>query len=309
MAIKVEGITKLYGKQKALNNVSFSVPKGQVVGFLGPNGAGKSTMMKIITGFIQPTSGNVIINGVPVNSTSKDSRVDIGYMPENNPLYLDMYVKEYLQFVAKIYKLGRYSNKRVSELIELTGIVNEQNKKIGELSKGFRQRVGLAQALLNRPSVLILDEPTSGLDPNQIVEIRKIIADVGKEKTVLLSTHIMQEVEAICSSVIILNKGEIVANGPTSSIMLANSVGQQTVTLEILEPITASMLMEIKGVSTVKQSNLNENLWEVKSLDESDIRPAIFNFCIKNNLTLITLFEKTMQMEDVFQSVTHSSNS
>ncbi|MDY0347562.1 MAG: ATP-binding cassette domain-containing protein [Tenuifilaceae bacterium] len=309
MAIKVEGVTKLYGKQKVLNNVSFGVQKGQVVGFLGPNGAGKSTMMKIITGFIQPTSGNVTINGTPINSASKDSRFDIGYMPENNPLYHDMYVKEYLQFVAKIYKLGRYSNKRVKGLIELTGIVNEQNKKIGELSKGYRQRVGLAQALLNRPSVLILDEPTSGLDPNQIIEIRKIIADVGREKTVLLSTHIMQEVEAICSNVIILNKGEIVANGPTTSIMLDSSVKQQTVTVEIVEPITPGMLMGIEGVSNVEQSNINKNTWTVKSMAEKDIRPDIFNFCLKNNLTIITLFKKTMQMEDVFQTVTHSPNS
>ena len=309
MAIKVEGITKLYGEQKALNNVSFSVPKGQVVGFLGPNGAGKSTMMKIITGFIQPTSGNVTINGVSINSNSKDTRFDIGYMPENNPIYSDMYVKEYLEFVAKIYKLGRYSYKRVKELVELTGIGTEQNKRIGELSKGYRQRIGLAQALLNRPSVLILDEPTSGLDPNQIVEIRKIIADVGKEKTVLLSTHIMQEVEAICSNVIILNKGEIVADGLTSSIMLANSAGLQVVTVEILEPITAKDLMQIEGVSEVEQSSLNETTWIVKSLKENDIRPAIFNFCSNNNLTLVTLFKKTMQMEDVFQTVTHSSNS
>ncbi|HCX99477.1 MAG TPA: gliding motility-associated ABC transporter ATP-binding subunit GldA, partial [Bacteroidales bacterium] len=240
MSISVKGVTKLFGKQKALDNVSFSVPTSSVVGFLGPNGAGKSTMMKIITGYLKPTEGEVEVNGVSVNDGTKDFRKFIGYLPENNPLYTDMYVKEYLCFVAKIYGLGRFGVSRVNELIELTGIGNEQNKKIGQLSRGFRQRVGLAQALLNRPPVLILVDHTSGLGPNQIVEIRKIIVDVGKEKTVLLSTHIMQEVEAICSSVMIINKGKIIANDSTQNILKSQSIMGQSVHIELLNDVKES---------------------------------------------------------------------
>ncbi|HPF94606.1 MAG TPA: ATP-binding cassette domain-containing protein, partial [Tenuifilaceae bacterium] len=224
MSISVKDVTKVFGTQRALSNVSFSVPTSSVVGFLGPNGAGKSTMMKIITGYLKPTEGEVEVNGISINDDNTDFRRFIGYLPENNPLYTDMYVKEYLAFVAKVYKLGKLADKRVKELIDLTGIGYEQNKKIGQLSRGYRQRVGLAQALLNRPSVLILDEPTSGLDPNQIVEIRNIIADVGKEKTVLLSTHIMQEVEAICDSVMIINKGKIIANDSTQNVLATQGV-------------------------------------------------------------------------------------
>lgn len=304
MAIQVDGVTKLYGEQKALNNVSFSVPKGQVVGFLGPNGAGKSTMMKIISGFIQPTEGNVAVNGIPITNASKDYRNNIGYMPENNPLYTDMYVKEYLHFVANIYRLGKIGNRRVKELVELTGIGHEQNKKIGELSRGFRQRVGLAQALLNRPSVLILDEPTSGLDPNQIVEIRRIIADVGKEKTVLLSTHIMQEVEAICSRVIIINQGSIVANGTTSDVMQFASIDQQVVTLELAEPCTAEILRQISGVHQAESTSNDNRWWIIKSMSQEDIRPQIFRYCTEKNLTILTLNQKSMHMEEVFQTLT-----
>ncbi|MDX9769929.1 MAG: ATP-binding cassette domain-containing protein [Tenuifilaceae bacterium] len=304
MAIKVQNVTKLFGKQKALDNVSFEVPKGQVVGFLGPNGAGKSTMMKIITGFIQPTSGNVAVNGIAISNESREYRNNIGYMPENNPLYTEMYVKEYLHFVAKVYGLGRYGSKRIKDLIELTGIGYEQNKMIGELSRGYRQRVGLAQALLNRPSVLILDEPTSGLDPNQIVEIRKIIADVGKEKTVLLSTHIMQEVEAICSRVVILNKGVIVADGLTSDVMQHGNLDQQAVSIEVTSPITAEVLSKIDGVQLVDRVSNDGCQWIIKSSSKEDIRPAIFNFCAQNGITLITLNQKSIHMEEVFHSLT-----
>ncbi len=304
MAIQVDGVTKLYGDQKALNNVSFSVSKGQVVGFLGPNGAGKSTMMKIISGFIQPTKGNVTVNGIPIACASKDYRNNIGYMPENNPLYTDMFVKEYLSFVANIYGLGKIGKRRVKELVELTGIGHEQNKKIGELSRGYRQRVGLAQALLNRPSVLILDEPTSGLDPNQIVEIRRIIADVGKEKTVLLSTHIMQEVEAICSQVIIINQGSIVANGTTSDVMLFANIDQQIVNLELAEPSTADLLGQIKGVHQVECTSNDNRWWAIKSMSKEDIRPLVFRYCVEKNLTILTLNQKSMHMEEVFQSLT-----
>jgi ABC-2 type transport system ATP-binding protein len=304
MAILVENVTKLYGKQKALDNVSFKISKGQVVGFLGPNGAGKSTMMKIISGFIQPTKGDVVVNGIPIASSSKDYRNNIGYMPENNPLYTDMFVKEYLSFVAKVYGLGHIGNKRVKELVELTGIGHEQNKKIGELSRGYRQRVGLAQALLNRPSVLILDEPTSGLDPNQIVEIRKIIADLGKEKTVLLSTHIMQEVEAICSRVIIINKGAIVADGSTSEIMQTEAVGQQTITLELAQPCSANQFLGIEGVREVIPCADNGCSWLVSAMGKQDVRPLLFRFCVDNGLTILTMNQKSMHMEEVFQTLT-----
>lgn len=304
MAIQVQNVTKLFGNQKALSNVSFSVPKGQVVGFLGPNGAGKSTMMKIITGFIQPTTGNVTVNGIPISNADREYRNNIGYMPENNPLYSEMFVKEYLSFVAKVYRLGKFGHKRVKDLIELTGIGREQNKKIGELSRGYRQRVGLAQALLNRPSVLILDEPTSGLDPNQIVEIRKIISDVGLEKTVLLSTHIMQEVEAICSRVIILNQGKIVAEGKTSEVMHYGSAEQQAVSVEVTEPVTVELLKKIAGVNEIIPNSNNGCSWILKSEVNTDIRPAIFNFCAQNNITLITLSQKSIQMEEVFHTLT-----
>lgn len=304
MSIEVKNITKLYGTQKALNNVSFSVPNGQVVGFLGPNGAGKSTMMKIVTGYIQPNAGSVTVNGTNISSSNSDFRHTIGYMPENNPLYTEMFVKEYLHFVAKVYGLGKVANKRVKELVDLTGIGYEQNKKIGELSRGYRQRVGLAQALLNQPSVLILDEPTSGLDPNQIVEIRKIIADVGREKTVMLSTHIMQEVEAICSRVIILNKGTIVADGNTEEVMQYANLGQQVVSLETLEPISAQALSSIQGVEDVLPTSDNGCGWTLKSTQQEDVRPSVFRFCAQQNITIITLSMKSVQMEEVFQTLT-----
>lgn len=306
MSIQVQNVTKKFGNQKALDNVSFSIPSGQVIGFLGPNGAGKSTMMKIITGFIKPNEGNVLINGSPITNTQIDFRKFIGYLPENNPLYEDMFVKEYLCFVSEIYKLGRIGKKRVKELIELTGIGHEQNKKIGQLSRGYRQRVGLAQALLNRPSVLILDEPTSGLDPNQIVEIRKLIADVGKEKTVLLSTHIMQEVEAICSRVIILNHGNIVADDSTSNVLKNNGFGWQEVQIELIEEANPELLMQISGVNEVVSLPNQKNSWIVRSKSELDIRPNIFRFCVEKGLTLITLRQKSLQMEEVFQSLTQN---
>ncbi|MDD3891783.1 MAG: ATP-binding cassette domain-containing protein [Bacteroidales bacterium] len=303
MSISVKGVTKLFGKQKALDNVSFSVPTSSVVGFLGPNGAGKSTMMKIITGYLKPTEGEVEVNGVSVNDGTKDFRKFIGYLPENNPLYTDMYVKEYLCFVSKIYGLGRFGVRRVNELIELTGIGNEQNKKIGQLSRGFRQRVGLAQALLNRPPVLILDEPTSGLDPNQIVEIRKIIVDVGKEKTVLLSTHIMQEVEAICSSVMIINKGKIIANDSTQNILKSQSVMGQSVHIELINDVKESVLAKIPGVEEVVKMD-EPYSWLLSTTKAEDIRPSIFTFCAEQKLTVITLKQKSMQMEEVFQTLT-----
>jgi len=303
MSISVKDVTKVFGTQRALSNVSFSVPTSSVVGFLGPNGAGKSTMMKIITGYLKPTEGEVEVNGISINDDNTDFRRFIGYLPENNPLYTDMYVKEYLAFVAKVYKLGKLADKRVKELIDLTGIGYEQNKKIGQLSRGYRQRVGLAQALLNRPSVLILDEPTSGLDPNQIVEIRNIIADVGKEKTVLLSTHIMQEVEAICDSVMIINKGKIIANDSTQNVLATQGVKGQSVQIELLNHVDELLLKQIQGVDEVIQL-AEPNSWLMNSKSPTDIRPNVFSFCAEHKLTLLTLKQKSMQMEEVFQALT-----
>jgi ABC-2 type transport system ATP-binding protein len=231
MSIISKNITKLYGKQKALDDVSFAIQPGEVVGLLGPNGAGKSTMMKIITCFIPPTSGEVTVDGYDVMDNSIEVRKIIGYLPEHNPLYMDMYVKEYLLYIAGIYKLGKIKKERISEIIDITGLGPEQNKKIGALSKGFCQRTGLAQALLHYPDVLILDEPTSGLDPNQLLEIRNLIKKIGKEKTILLSTHIMQEVEAICDRVIIIHEGRIVADDSTSNLSKI-STNQDIITVE-----------------------------------------------------------------------------
>ncbi len=304
MSIKVSNVIKEFGKQKALDDVSFEVLSGSVVGFLGPNGAGKSTMMKIISGFIPQTSGIVEVNGINIENQEQDIRKYIGYLPESNPLYTDLYVKEYLTFVANIYKLGKNTSKRVSELIDLTGIGHEQNKKIGSLSKGYRQRVGLAQALIHNPSVLILDEPTSGLDPNQIVEIRKLIKDIGQEKTVLLSTHIMQEVEAICQKIIIINRGKIVADGSTSEIM-THSIGTDRVVLvEFIGEIGHEKLSSIKGVSAISREG---NAWLLSTKGQNDIRPEIFRFAVENGLTIITMQQKGMQLEEIFQSLTIQS--
>jgi ABC-2 type transport system ATP-binding protein len=301
MSILVKNITKLYGSQKALDNVSISIPSRQVVGFLGPNGAGKSTLMKIITGFIPPTEGVVEVNGISIDSDKVDFRKFIGYLPENNPLYPDMYVKEYLHFVAKVCKVGRFSNNRIKDLVELTGIGQEQNKKIGQLSKGYRQRVGLAQALLNRPAVLILDEPTSGLDPNQIVEIRNLIAEVGKDKTVMLSTHIMQEVEAMCQRVIIINKGSIVADGSTQQVMSMSTTKVHEIIVEFAETIDSQYLTSIMGVTNVHF--LGENRWQIQ-FSEGDPRPEIFRMAVEKGYTLIAMQQKSLQLQDAFKQLT-----
>lgn len=303
MSVKVESITKRYGQQVALNSVSFNVPAGEVVGLLGPNGAGKSTLMKIITGYLTPDGGTALINGNDISSPTYDFRRDIGYLPENNPLYPDMYVKEYLHWVAGVYGLGKETPKRVKAVVEATGIGHEQNKKIGSLSKGYRQRVGLAQALIHNPSVLILDEPTSGLDPNQILEIRSLIAEVGKDKTVILSTHIMQEVEAICNRIIIVNRGNVVADGPTAEIKtLTTSV--QNVLVEFTGSINPTLFASLPNVTSVNQ--LSENSWIISSAATDDIRPLVFNMARDNGYTLITLQRKSLQLEEVFQNLTQN---
>jgi ABC-2 type transport system ATP-binding protein len=303
MSIIVQGVTKFYGNQKALDNISFEVKTGEIVGFLGPNGAGKSTMMKIITGFLTASSGKVTVNGLPVEGDNPEVKKQIGYLPENNPLYPEMYVREYLGFVASIYKTGLSKKIQIDNIIDLTGLAQEQNKKIGSLSKGYRQRVGLAQALIHNPAVLILDEATSGLDPNQIVEIRNLIKEAGKEKTVMLSTHIMQEVEAICGRIIIIDNGVIVADEEKSNIYSKFKRPRQVIRVEFDKETTDSSLKDILNVSSVKR--VQNNLWLIEAEGDQDIRPAIFNFAVKNNLTVLSLNRQESNLEEVFRHLTN----
>lgn len=298
MSIEVNNLTKYYGEQAAVKNISFNVNKGEIVGFLGPNGAGKSTTMKIITGFIPATSGEVKVCGLTVDVDNLKSRQLIGYLPEHNPLYLDMYVKEYLEFVGKIYKVSNVKD-RVSDMIKAVGLDIEQNKRIGALSKGYRQRVGLAQAIIHDPEVLILDEPTSGLDPNQLAEIRDLIKTIGRSKTVMLSTHIMQEVEAICDRVVIINKGQIVANDTTEHLHL--DITHQTVYVEFDGKISKSALAKINGVSKVEQVS---NGWLIESTSEEDLRKSVAKFAQQNNLLTLTLRIEEKTLEEVFKELT-----
>ncbi len=301
MSIKVTNISKIYGEQKALNDVSFEVNTGEIVGFLGPNGAGKSTMMKILTCFIPQTSGTATVFGFDVAEQSLEVRKNVGYLPEHNPLYLDMYVKEYLEFIGGLHHLKNI-NSRIAEMIEMTGLQIEQKKKIGALSKGYRQRVGLAQALIHDPKVLILDEPTTGLDPNQLEEIRNLIIQVGKEKTVMLSTHIMQEVEAVCDRVIIVNNGQIVANDKTSIIQKTQTQNKQFITVEFDKETSRNSLKTITDVYDAK--NISGNSWQIEALSNKDIRTDIFQFAVKNGLIVLTLHKEEQRLEDVFKHLT-----
>lgn len=303
MSILVNNITRLYGAQKALDQISFEVPKGEILGFLGPNGAGKSTMMKIITTFIPPTEGEVKVCGYDIISDSMEVRRKVGYLPEHNPLYLDMYVKEYLGFIAGLHQM-KQKEKRVKEMVDLTGLGQEQHKKIGALSKGFRQRVGLAQALIHNPEVLILDEPTSGLDPNQLVDIRNLIKNIGKEKTVMFSTHIMQEVEAVCDRVIIINKGKIVADGLSGELGREKNAGY-SVSVEFDKDISRGALSNIEGVKRVDKIGLNS--WELFTDSKEDIRPAVFRFAVDQQLTVLTISRNEKNLEAVFRDVTRKS--
>jgi ABC-2 type transport system ATP-binding protein len=300
MSIEVKNLIKYYGEQAAVKDVTFNVKKGEIVGFLGPNGAGKSTTMKIITGYIPSSAGSVTVCGMPVSVDSLDTRRIIGYLPENNPLYLDMYVKEYLTFVGKIYKVKGLKS-RVAEMIDSVGLEVEQNKKIGQLSKGYRQRVGLAQAIIHDPAVLILDEPTSGLDPNQLAEIRELIRTIGKEKTVMLSTHIMQEVEAICDRIVIINKGEIVADDKTGDLQYDSGV--QTVYVEFEGTVSRNQLKKIDGVSKVESF---EKGWLIESKEELDLRKVIARFAQQNDLLVLTLRKEEESLEGVFKRLTTS---
>ena len=301
MTIKIDQISKFYGSQKALDRVSFEIGTGELVGFLGPNGAGKSTLMKIITGYLSSDGGTVTINGETVETKNVAIRSQIGYLPENNPLYTDLYVREYLEIVAGFYKLQNKKEQAV-KMIELTGLKTEQHKKIGALSKGYRQRIGLAQALIHDPAVLILDEPTTGLDPNQLEEIRQLIRTISANKTVMLSTHIMQEVEAICSRVIIINKGILVADGSIEQLKGGQFVQKQTVFVEFDKSPDLDAIRKLKGLRTIE--SINSNTFIIDSDNDVDLRPDIFHFAVNNQLVLLSMKEQHQSLENVFQDLT-----
>lgn len=299
MSIEVSEVSKVYGVQRALDGVSFSIDRGNIVGFLGPNGAGKSTMMKIITCFIPQTEGTVKVCGFDVAEKTMEVKKRVGYLPEHNPLYPEMYVREYLEFIAGVHKISD-RQKRVAEMIEKVGLSVEQKKKIGALSKGYRQRVGLAQAMIHDPEVLILDEPTTGLDPNQIVEIRNVIKSIGQERTVMLSTHIMQEVEAICDRVIIINQGRIVANDKASSLRAYQN--RQVVKVEFNKPVASNVLNNIPGINDVKK--ISDTVWLLGSESDRDIRQNIFDFAVNNDLSVLTIQKEEQRLEDIFKQLT-----
>ena len=299
MSIEVNSITKRYGEQRALDDVSFSIDKGSVVGFLGPNGAGKSTMMKILTSFIPPSQGKALVAGFDVEAKPMEVKKRVGYLPEHNPLYPEMYVREYLRFIAGIHKLPNTRNKG-DEMIERVGLTLEKKKKIAALSKGYRQRVGLAQAMIHDPEVLILDEPTSGLDPNQIVEIRELIRNFGQNRTVMLSTHIMQEVEAICDRVIIINRGKLVADERAET--LKSYQDKQVVRVEFSQPVESNVLRSIQGVSSTRQQE--GNTWLLSGPANIDLRKSIFDFAVANDLSVLTIQKEEQRLEDIFKKLT-----
>ena len=296
MSIEVKALSKSYGTQKALNNITFSIKRGEIVGFLGPNGAGKSTLMKILTTYINSDSGAASVNGFDVSTQEQSVQKSVGYLPEHNPLYLDLYVKEYLAFNADVYKVAK---SRIQEVIELTGLTPESHKKIGQLSKGYRQRVGLANALLHNPDVLILDEPTTGLDPNQLVEIRQLIKNVGRDKTVFLSTHIMQEVEAICDRVIIIDKGVIVTDKQLKQIMTDK---KQVLEVEFDLEIDSALIAKLPNL--IAHKNIRDMIWELTFMAEKDMRPIVFDFAQENGLKTLQLNQKNKNLETVFREMT-----
>ena len=306
MSLKLKNLTKIYGSQKAVNDISFEIEKGEIVGFLGPNGAGKSTTMKIATCYLPPTSGEVWVGGFNVVERPMEVKKITGYLPEHNPLYLDLFVHEYLGFVGKLYGLsGQRLKDRVKEIIDLCGLGAEQNKKIEALSKGYRQRVGLAQALIHDPKILILDEPTSGLDPNQLVEIRKLIKTISQQKTVVFSTHIMQEVQALCDRVIVINKGEIVADDKLATILQTR--GNTAVTVVQFEgDVNLAQLRLLPGVREVEP--LEDFKYKVLSEGNIDLRPEIFRFAADNNLSLIGLKQEENSLENIFRDLTLTQN-
>ena len=304
MSVKVEGLTKVYGEQKAVDHISFEIKGGEIVGFLGPNGAGKSTTMKMLAGYLSPTEGKAWVCGKDIEDESLEVRKRIGYLPEHNPLYTEMYVKEYLHFIAGIHKYPGDVKKRVNELVDITGLGVEKHKKIGMLSKGYRQRVGLAHALLHDPEVLILDEPTSGLDPNQIVEIRNLIREAGKQKTVILSTHIMQEVQAMCNRVIIINRGTIAADDTTESLT-RQATGKAFLRVSFKNPVSADALQKIGGV---EKAQVRDNIWMLQSSSDKDVRDAVFQWAVENKNPIYEMKYEAQSLEEVFRQLTTNNN-
>ncbi|HLO72871.1 MAG TPA: gliding motility-associated ABC transporter ATP-binding subunit GldA [Flavobacterium sp.] len=297
MSIEVQNISKNYGTQKALDNICFSVKKGEIVGFLGPNGAGKSTLMKILTTYLTADSGTAVVNEHDVSLAQKEVQKSVGYLPEHNPLYLDLYVREYLAFNADLHKVTK---SRIDEVITLTGLTPESHKKIGELSKGYRQRVGLATALLHNPDVLILDEPTTGLDPNQLVEIRDLIKNIGKDKTVFLSTHIMQEVEAICDRIIIIDKGKIVTDKKLNNLVTEEA--EQIIEVEFDKKVDENIFISLLNLKTA--INTHDLVWELTFTSTTDMRPTLFDFAQSNNLRTLQIVLKSKNLEQIFREKT-----
>jgi ABC-2 type transport system ATP-binding protein len=302
MSIEVSNLTKLYGEQKAIDNISFSINKGEIVGFLGPNGAGKSTTMKIITGYLQPDEGEAIVNGIPVKKQPLQAKASIGYLPEANPLYYDQYVREYLDFVADVHGVpAKLKKDRIEAVIQTVGLTLESKKKVGQLSKGYKQRVGLAAALIHDPQVLILDEPTTGLDPNQIIEIREVIKNLGQNKTVLFSSHILQEVEAICDRVIIINRGKLVANDKLSNLRQQVN-NNNLLKVSFKEPLEAAWLERLNSVQAVNKISTYE--WELVCTDASEAKRQLLELSLQHNLNIISLQSGGQSLEDVFRSLT-----
>jgi len=307
MSIEVKNLLKIYGEQKAVNNISFKVNKGEIVGFLGPNGAGKSTTMKIITGYLEQSGGDAYVCGMNVTDKPLETKKKIGYLPELNALYYDMYVREYLAFVAEVHKIESRKlsgqKKKIESVIELTGLTVESKKKIGQLSKGYKQRVGLAAALIHDPEVLILDEPTSGLDPNQIIEIREVIKKQGKDKTVLFSSHILQEVEAICDRVIIINKGELVADDKLSNLRQRSS--SNTVKVSFKESLEKELLQKLPAASSVNKTDANN--WQLATDNPEQLRKQILELSLQHNLNIVSLQSESQSLEDVFRALTQKA--
>ena len=301
MSITISNLTKNYGDQKAIDNISFTAENNEIVGFLGPNGAGKSTTMKIVTGYVKADSGNVMVNGIDVNTNSLEAKKQIGYLPEGNPLYHEMYVREYLNFIAEIHQIKINRKKRIEEVIDVTGLRIESNKKTGQLSKGYKQRVGLAAALIHNPGVLILDEPTSGLDPNQIVEIRQLIKNLGKDKTVLFSSHILQEVQSICDRVVIINKGSIVADDTLSNLQVANNA-YHIVMVQFSAPVDPQELFKLDGVQKIDEEN--SFLYKIQTSDPENIKRQILKLSLEKNLNILSLQSEVKSLEEVFRNLT-----
>jgi ABC-2 type transport system ATP-binding protein len=304
MSIQVSELSKVYGEQRAVDAISFELKKGEITGFLGPNGAGKSTTMKMITGFLPPTSGKASVCGFDIVSQSLEVRKRVGYLPESNPLYYDMYIREFLEFVAGIHQLGKAGAQRITAVIELTGLQPERHKKIGALSNGYKQRVGLAQALLHDPEVLILDEPTTGLDPNQLADIRRLIKELGANKTVILSTHIMQEVEALCDRVIIINKGKIIADDKLSLIQQNNS-GNGYLQVTFAEPVTEAELLAIPGIARLVARE--DHSWQLFTSQVDEVRKNLLQFALINNRNILSLQSNSQSLETIFRELTKAS--